>query len=181
MEPRTLRINLVLTQAIVLVLAIVGSLLVHGWPGTLQMFLHLSGKETAVAIVIAAVVLAVTFLIERFLPASWLEDNGINDRIFSGLPVGGILLLCLLVGVSEEWLFRGVLQALLGNVWTSCLFALIHFRYLRKPVLLISVFSISYLLGTIFEMNAHLLGPILAHSLINFVQALFYVDKKRQE
>jgi len=172
LAPHTLRIHLCLTQLLVLLLAATGSALLYDWREFLAIW-HIPAWPTLLAAAGVAVLAAGWgALLDRWLPARWLDDGAINQRIFQGLAPLPVFLLCLLIGVAEEWLFRGVVQPLLGNGWTSLLFTLIHFRYLRKPILLLSVYATSYLLGLLFAQSGSLLPPIAAHTLINFVSAL---------
>src|SRR5699024_11474282 len=60
-----------------------------------------------------------------------------------------------------ELLFRGVLQTTFGYIPASVIFALVHVRYLSKPVLLISVLLISFFIGYLFEVTGNLYVTIL--------------------
>ncbi|MGE5701538.1 MAG: type II CAAX prenyl endopeptidase Rce1 family protein, partial [Clostridia bacterium] len=64
---------------------------------------------------------------------------------------------------------------------TSGLFTLLHVRYLRKPLLIIGVYAISYMLGYLFEWSNGLLAPMLAHTLIDLVQAFYLKRMIEQE
>lgn len=77
----------------------------------------------------------------------YYDDGGINERLFRTKNIGEIFFLVLLVSVSEEILFRGVVQTVFGYVTASGIFVLVHFRYLKKPVLLISIFFVSFYIG----------------------------------
>jgi membrane protease YdiL (CAAX protease family) len=173
MDARILRLNLFATQGIVFALAAAGSLLVHGWNGTLRLFTFPGWREILLATIAGVAIVLANILIERFLPKRWQDDGEINRRIFHGLSCLPTLLLCSAVGVSEEWLFRGVVQSYLGNFATSLLFALVHFRYLRKPLLVLSVFATSFVLGGLFESSHRLFAPIWAHTLIDFLLARY--------
>lgn len=173
MDEATLRLNLFFTQGIVLMVAMLGSLFFLGFRQSLLLFSFPGVKDLLFAAVLITSVVLINILSEKLVPKSWQDDGDINKRIFLGLSWPITLMLCLLVGIGEEWLFRGVIQSYIGNGWTSLLFTLIHFRYLRKPFLLISVFVTSYLLGSLFEMSHRLLAPILAHALIDFILATY--------
>jgi membrane protease YdiL (CAAX protease family) len=157
----------------VLVLAAAASLFFHGWSGTRQLFSFPGWREILGAIMVSLVIASSSILMERFLPKRWQDDGEINRRIFRNLSFMPTLLICAVVGVSEEWLFRGVVQSYLGNFGTSLLFTLIHFRYLRKPLLVLFVFATSFALGTLFELSHRLFAPILAHLLIDFLLARY--------
>lgn len=178
LDPRTLRVNLCLTQLIVLSLAVIGSALLYEWPELFARFRFPDWSFMLWAVVLAVLAASWGALMDRWLPERWLDDGAINQRIFQGLSPLSTFLLCLLIGVAEEWLFRGVVQPLLGNGWTSLLFTLIHFRYLRKPILLLTVYATSYLLGLLFAESGSLLPPIAAHTLLNFISALLLTKKQ---
>jgi membrane protease YdiL (CAAX protease family) len=172
-DPAALRLNLWLTQFIVLAVAAIGSLWVHGWKGTLLLFALPTLPELARAGAVALAVVLASILMDRYLPRRWQDDGDINERIFRGLPFGTTALLCAVIGIGEEWLFRGVLLPLIGNGWTSLVFTLVHVRYLQKPLLVASVYGTSWLLGWLFESGGQLVTPILAHMAIDLLLALY--------
>lgn len=85
----------------------------------------------------------------------------------------------MLVAIAEELLFRGVIQTTFGYLISSTLFALIHFRYLKKPVLLISVLFVSFYIGYIFILTENLLVTITAHFVVDFTLGLVIRFQKR--
>ncbi|MCB9557281.1 MAG: CPBP family intramembrane metalloprotease [Deltaproteobacteria bacterium] len=77
--------------------------------------------------------------------------------------------LALASGIGEELLFRGVLQPRVGLLWASLIFGAVHVpprRALWPWSVIAAVLGVA--LGAIFQVSGHLLGPILAHTLINF-------------
>ncbi len=181
LDSRTLRLNLCLTQGIVWVIAAAGSLLLHGKKGTVALFSFPDWLDFVWAAGVTALVVSSSIAMDRYLPRSWQDDGDINERIFMGLPLLPTLSLCVVVGIGEEWLFRGVFQPLIGNLWTSLLFTLVHVRYLRKPLLLAAVFATSYLLGHLFDSHDSLLPPIAAHIGIDFLLALTLQKATKRE
>ncbi|MGD8189163.1 CPBP family intramembrane glutamic endopeptidase [Brevibacillus ginsengisoli] len=178
MDGRFLRVNLLITQGILLLIAMVASFFIH----TKETFIHLFQLSDRTSIIygvlFAIIVVIISEGLERVVPANWVADGEINRRIFRNLSIPKTLCLCVLVGFCEEWLFRGVIQWWLGNGWTSLLFTLIHIRYLTKPLLLIMVFATSYCLGELFDLQGSLWVPILAHSLLDFLSALI-IQRRR--
>ena len=75
--------------------------------------------------------------------------------------------LCIIVGVGEELLFRGALQPRFGNLWTSLLFASMHYQYL-SVITLIDVFLISYALG-IIKNRSNTSTTILIHTIYDLL------------
>ncbi len=124
------------------------------------------GLLTGIIIVIADLLLMYIF------PKKYYDDGGVNDRIFKNRSVPGIFCIALAVAISEELLFRGVIQTSFGYIAASCLFALIHVRYLRKPVLFISVLLVSFYIGYIFVITENLAAVIMAHFTVDLVLGL---------
>jgi len=173
LDASSLRLNLLATQSFLLLLGFIGTLWQAGWVRTWEYFRLADGGAVLAAVGIAIIIALLSIGLEHFLPAHWQDDGELSRKMFTGLSVPSTFLLCLYVGLSEEWLFRGVMQPLLGNGWTSLLFAAIHVRYLRKPILLGSVFGTSLLLGWLFQYSHGLTAPIIAHSLLDFFLALY--------
>lgn len=130
----------------------------------------------------AIVVIIIDFLLIKYLPKSMYDDGGINDRIFQKRSVPHIFVLCWLIALAEEILFRGIIQTHFGLFVASFVFALLHVRYLQKWVLLISVILLSFVLGYIYEIYQNLWITVFAHFLIDFIFALkIRYDYKRKE
>src|SRR5690606_27116232 len=104
----------------------------------------------------AGIVIIFDLCMMKFLPKSMYDDGGINERIFQQRNILHILFLCVLISVTEEILFRGILQSHFGIYIASLIFALLHIRYLNKWLLLVSVVLISFLLGIVFEITNNL-------------------------
>ncbi|GIP32359.1 CPBP family intramembrane glutamic endopeptidase [Paenibacillus sp. J2TS4] len=126
----------------------------------------------------AAAVLAADLLLTRWVPEEVTDDGGINDKMFRNRPLWHIIILCFVVSVCEELLFRGALQHWMGPYWTSIVFALIHVRYLRHWLMTGLVFSISYGLGWIYVQTGMLWTPIIAHFLIDLVMGCILKYRK---
>ncbi|TSB46876.1 CPBP family intramembrane glutamic endopeptidase [Alkalicoccobacillus porphyridii] len=129
------------------------------------------GSLTAVLVVIAE-----WFLLKNVSPKA-LDDGGINNKLFSTMSHSHIVGFCMIVSIIEEILFRAILQTLLGLVGASILFALVHIRYLRKPLLFSVLIIVSFLLGVLFHLTENILVPITAHFLINVITGM-YIRKK---
>ncbi|CCF14263.1 CAAX amino terminal protease family protein [Brevibacillus laterosporus GI-9] len=173
LDDRTLLLNLWLTQGIVLLIALLGSWFLYTKTEFWQLLLTMHPSYLGYAVLLIVLVVASNIIIEKTVPPSWVDDGGMNERIFRSLSIPTTFLLCVAVGISEEWLFRGVIHELIGNAWTSILFTAIHFRYLQKPILIGMVFLTSYLLGILFTWTNSLITVMFVHATINFVLALF--------
>ncbi|WP_077621698.1 CPBP family intramembrane glutamic endopeptidase [Sediminibacillus massiliensis] len=124
------------------------------------------------------VVVLIDLVLVRVFPEESFDDGGINEKVFRNASIPHIFLLAAVISISEELLFRGVLQTELGYITASLLFALVHFRYLTKPVLLFSVLVLSFFIGWLYETTANLLTTITAHFLIDLLLGLIIKSKK---
>jgi membrane protease YdiL (CAAX protease family) len=93
--------------------------------------------------------------------------------LFCGFSVASTALIALISGLSEEVLFRGVLQSQIGLVGASVLFGLAHVW--RKDAVVYGVYAtfIGALLGGVYAVTQNLWGPVTAHVLNNFVAILY--------
>jgi len=99
----------------------------------------------------------------------WMRELHLGFReILGGLGGGEILALALLSGCGEEALFRLGAQPTLGYVAASVVFGLAHIgpsrRYLPWTAWALAM---GFALGAIFAATGSILGPVLAHVLIN--------------
>src|SRR5699024_12098023 len=81
--------------------------------------------------------------------------------------ISWIIIITLIVAISEEVLFRGVIQTTFGYIFASSLFAIIHIRYLKKPILFLLVLFTSFLIGYLFLITENLLVTIVFHFLFD--------------
>src|SRR5690625_4545230 len=89
-------------------------------------------------------IVCVDIILMKLLPKTAFDDGGINERIFQNLPIRNIFLIALIVSISEELLFRGVLQTVFGYVIASTIFALVHFRFFIISFLFFFIFFINF-------------------------------------
>ncbi len=173
LSQKDLYMNLYFTQGIFLFLTLLFSLIFKQGVNEWLALFHFEWRSLlmwTVPTVVIIVVLDVLLWIK--VPKKWIDDGGINERIFSNISVYHLLLISIIIGVSEEILFRGVLQVNIGYVASSLLFAFMHIRYITKPVLLLFVTLLSFLLGWIFMVSGNLLVPIVIHICIDFLLGL---------
>lgn len=120
----------------------------------------------------------IDLILMKYVPKKHFDDGGINERIFKNRSIGGILIIALCVAFTEELLFRGVIQSNFGLLIASLLFAFIHVRYLRQPLLLISVVMISFYFGYLFELTGNLLVTMTSHFIVDFLLGIIIRFKK---
>src|SRR5699024_9418322 len=168
LSDKELKYQLLFSQFILFILSIILSVFLfhslHDWFAYFHfhtIYIIYFGIGTGIVIV------GFDLLIIYLLPAKWYDDGGINERIFKNRSIADILLIVGIVSIAEEFLFRGVIQTTFGYIIASTLFALVHIRYLSKPVLFISVLITSFYIGWIFEITGSLLVTITAHFIVD--------------
>jgi uncharacterized protein len=124
------------------------------------------------------------------LASDWPPVRRLVDLVTEGLTpiltrqsLPGLAGLALLAGVSEEILFRGVIQTALARsissgsalILTSLLFGLVHFAS-RAYALLAAAMGLY--LGAVFLLADNLIPPILAHAGYDFA-ALLWLSRIR--
>lgn len=166
--------NVVALQLIFLFLAAIASFFLFSWNELFGLFDFQWMEIFLYGLIPGTVVVIIDLLLIRFVPKKHWDDGGVNEKIFRSLNAGQIFLLATVIGVSEEFLFRGVIHTELGYIVASSIFALVHVRYLRKPVLLVSVILLSFLIGYMYEITGNLLVPIVAHIWIDFLLGIYY-------
>lgn len=115
----------------------------------------------------------VEIILFQLLPKRYFDDGGINEKLFRNQSIIAIFFISLVVAISEELLFRGVLQTVFGYFFASSLFVVVHYRYLRKPVLLVLIIATSFLIGFLFEMTQNLFVTIAFHFIVDFILGVF--------
>lgn len=123
-------------------------------------------------------IVSINIFLEEVLPPSMLDDGGINNKIFEKQSIWTIFWITLWIAISEEMLFRGLLQTTFGLIPASIIFAVVHVRYLKKPVLLFVVVAMSFYLGYTYYLTNNLLVPIMIHFVIDFFLGVYIRNKK---
>src|SRR5699024_9921732 len=115
----------------------------------------------------AFIIILINIILDRFVPKQFLDDEGINEKLFSNHSDYSIFIIATDVAISEELLFRGVVQTTYCYLFASLLFAAIHIIYLKKPVLLLGVLGTSFYIGYLYELTYNLNVTITAHFIID--------------
>ncbi len=90
------------------------------------------------------------------------------------LTPGGVVLLAALSATGEELLFRGLLQPVMGLIPQALLFGIVH--QMRGPSRWVWVTWATIVglgLGLIFQLTGALIGPVVAHAVINGLNLSF--------
>ncbi|HLS08604.1 CPBP family intramembrane glutamic endopeptidase [Lentibacillus sp.] len=162
--------QLIFSQLLLLMLSIFLSLFLFDSMADWTGYFSLEIKDILyIGVPAGLLIVAIDLLLMYIFPKKYYDDGGINDRVFRNRSIKAIFGIALMVAVVEELLFRGVIQTVFGYLAASTLFALVHIRYLKKPVLLISVLFVSFYIGYIFILTENLLVTMMAHFTVDFV------------
>jgi membrane protease YdiL (CAAX protease family) len=173
-DNRTLYLNLIITQMILFCIgAIIYFFFLRDTLSLRELF-HLKNLpfNVAVGVGFATAVVCIDVALMRIFPKGYFDDGGVNERIFRDVNVLHIALIALFVAFIEEWLFRAVLQQILGVFWASLLFASIHYRYLYKWIYGLLIVFISFGFGYLYEWTGSMWSVVTAHFLIDFTLGL---------
>ncbi|MBA2173839.1 CPBP family intramembrane metalloprotease [Halobacillus locisalis] len=175
MSDKDITIQLIATQIILLSIALVTSLFLFDayWSDWMSLFPISPSMWVWYGVIPGLLILLIDFTLLYSLPKRFYDDGGINEKVFKNRTTPSVILLTLLIAISEEMLFRGVVHTQFGYVIASIVFAVIHFRYLTKPVLLISVLLVSFYIGYLFEVTESLTVTITAHFIVDAVLGLW--------
>lgn len=173
MTDRQLYLQLILTQMILIgCAAILGFVLFSNW-GELQEIYQLNDQRiltVGISAAMSVVLLDLVFI--KLIPERYFDDGGINERIFGSLSIPHIFLIAALVAVSEEFLFRGVIQTNWGLWVTSVIFAIFHIRYLSNWFLFANILLLSFFIGFIYQWTGNLFVTIMMHFVIDLLLGL---------
>ncbi|WP_437673348.1 CPBP family intramembrane glutamic endopeptidase [Sorangium sp. So ce131] len=137
------------------------------WPALLS--------SAVLGLTLAAVVVLMTRVAARF---TWARRLHAELRpVARDLSFGQVLLLAGLSSLGEELLFRGLLTPLLGVPLSALLFGLAH--QIRGPsrwVWVAWALVVGLGLGAIFAATGSLVGPFLAHAVVNAVNLSYLRD-----
>ena len=179
MSDEELRRQLLLSQSIFFIISIILSFLffshVTDW---FDLFIFDYKQILLYGALTGTIVVIVETILYLIVPERYFDDGGINEKVFKNQSVWNIFIIALVVAISEEFLFRGVIQTTFGFIFASSLFVIVHFRYLKKPLLLIMVILLSFLLGYLFEITGNLLVTIAFHFVVDFLLGLLIKFKK---
>lgn len=180
MTDKELKKQVILSQLIFITIGIILSIFLFEEMSDWLLYFNWNPKEIFYYGVISGlIIVGIDLIIMYIFPERYYDDGGINEKLFKNLSIADIFCVTLIIAVSEEILFRGLVQTTFGYVFASVLFALMHIRYLKKPILLISVLLISFYIGYLFELTGNLYVTITSHFTVDFLLGLFIRFQKR--
>ncbi|MBS8264729.1 CPBP family intramembrane metalloprotease [Mesobacillus boroniphilus] len=170
---KELLFHLVATQILLLTIStILGMILFDSLNEFKELFIWGDWNILSVGLLAGAAVVALDFILMKYLPKSYYDDGGLNERIFKNRSVIQIMLIAAMVAISEEILFRGVIQTNTGLIISSIIFAVVHYRYLFNWFLFTNIILLSFLIGYIYMVTNNLVVTIVMHFFIDFILGL---------
>lgn len=138
----------------------------------------------AISLALGVALAVLTIRVTRQLAerVEWGRELAQSLRVrLAGATTGEILRTALLVGVTEEVFFRGILQPLVG-VWLAALaFGVLHVGQGRTRVYYAAWAALTGVsFGAIFWLTGSIAGPIVAHVVINAANAVYLRDQGKQ-
>lgn len=174
MSDRELLYHLYFTQCIILLTAIImGFFLFADFASFLSLWKFNLSQIFIFGVGSALAILLMEFILSFVVPASYFDDGGINEKVFKKRSIAHIALIAFVVAMTEEILFRGVIQTHFGLIIASVIFAVVHVRYITKILLFSLVVLVSFWLGALYELTENLAVTVVCHFLIDFILGVF--------
>ncbi|WP_423798976.1 lysostaphin resistance A-like protein [Neobacillus sp. SAB-20_R2A] len=170
---KDLLFHLYMTQVILLVISLILGLLLFDHFSFLKTIDVRDVKIISIGVPLGIAVVIVDLILMKWLPASFYDDGGLNERIFRKRNIFHIFIIAAFVSFSEELLFRGIIQTKVGLILASLIFALIHYRYLFNVFLFINIITLSFVIGAVYESTNNLAVTIMMHFIIDFLLGIF--------
>src|SRR5690625_1694165 len=115
MSDKELTKSIIYSQILFIVISIFLSLLLFNQLKDWLNYFHWNGLEIFYYGIIPGFLIVLVDLILMYIfPKKYFDDGEINERIFKNRSVGSIFILAILIAISEELLFRGVIQTTFG-------------------------------------------------------------------
>ncbi|WP_394579733.1 CPBP family intramembrane glutamic endopeptidase [Cytobacillus firmus] len=183
---KELLFHLYLTQVLILAIAFIFSIILFN---SFEEFQDLFVLDDINILVIGAAaglaVVLIDIVLMKLLPEEMYDDGGLNKKIFQNRHILHIAFIAAVVAISEELLFRGVIQTHFGLAISSLIFALVHYRYLFNWFLFVNIITLSFFIGYIYHISNNLLVTIVMHFLIDFLLGILirkrYLKKSKEE
>lgn len=136
-------------------------------------------------LVVAYIAMVVVFwALIKIKSPEYFYDEAV-DYLMKNLSMPQLVGVFLLGGLSEELIFRGVIQLWVGLIPSSIIFVLIHFRYLKKPWMALETLALSLILGSLYIITESIWICSIAHALINLTTAWIIksgkIDYRRED
>lgn len=176
---KELLFHLYMTQVILIVISFILGILLFDHFSFLKNIHWLDVKVVSIGIPMGVAVVIVDMILMIWLPSSFYDDGGLNERLFRNKNILNIMLIAVIVAFSEELLFRGIIQTKVGLVLASIIFAIIHYRYLFNWFLFLNIVLLSFFIGIIYQWTNNLAVTIIMHFVIDFLLGIYIKYRPR--
>ncbi|GIN85629.1 CAAX amino protease [Heyndrickxia sporothermodurans] len=178
---RELTFHLYATQLVLLTISIISAIFLFKDLSTFFNLFRLQSTIISIGLISGIIIVLLDVILMKIVPNNYYDDGGINEKIFSNRSIMEIALLTAVIAISEEFLFRGVLQTHVGLIIASIIFALVHIRYWGNWFLIINILILSFWIGFVYEIsNNNLNTTIMMHFIIDFLLGIFYKYKNKR-
>jgi uncharacterized protein len=183
---KELLFHLYMTQIILLIITVAAGIILFDQFSFMRAIDFSDIRILLIGVPAGVAVVIVDILLMKWLPSSYYDDGGLNERIFRNRSILHIAWIAAFVAISEELLFRGVIQTKVGLIFASLIFALIHWRYRFNWFLFINIVLLSFFIGFMYEWSNNLALTMVMHFTIDFLLGLYIkykhsTDKDAQE
>lgn len=178
---REILFHLYMTQIILLVITIVLGFLLFDQFSFMKAIDFSDIRILLIGVPAGVAVVMLDILLMKWLPSSYYDDGGLNKRIFKNRSILHIAWIAAFVAISEELLFRGVIQTKVGLILASLIFAVIHYRYLFNWFLFTNIVVLSFFIGYMYEWSENLALTIVMHFTIDFLLGLYIKYRHSKE
>lgn len=178
---REILFHLYMTQIILLVITIVLGFLLFDQFSFMKAIDFSDMRILSIGVPAGVAVVILDILLMKWLPSSYYDDGGLNKRIFKNRSILHIAWIAAFVAISEELLFRGVIQTKVGLILASLIFAIIHYRYLFNWFLFTNIVVLSFFIGYMYEWSENLALTIVMHFTIDFLLGLYIKYRHSKE
>ena len=170
LSDREILFHLIATQGLLITISVIlGAIFFDSFSSFYELFQWSDTRIWTIGGIAGICVVLLDLILMRLLPSSLYDDGGLNVKLFRNKSVWQIALIAAMVAITEEILFRGMIQTHVGLVITSIIFALIHYRYLFNMFLFVNIVALSFFIGFIYQITENLLVTILMHFMIDFL------------
>ncbi|MGG1399537.1 type II CAAX endopeptidase family protein [Bacillus salipaludis] len=177
---RELLFHLYMTQIILITISIILGILLFDHFSFLHYFRLNDIRIVNIGLPAGILVVIVDIILMKWLPASFYDDGGLNERIFKNKNILQIIWIAALVAFSEELLFRGIIQTKIGLIFASVIFAVIHYRYLFNWYLFFNIVLLSFFIGFIYEWTNNFAVTIVMHFVIDFLLGMYIKFRQKK-
>ncbi|NWQ39844.1 CPBP family intramembrane metalloprotease [Bacillus sp. EB106-08-02-XG196] len=178
---REILFHLYMTQIILLVITIVLGFLLFDQFSFMKAIDFSDIRILLIGVPAGVAVVMLDILLMKWLPSSYYDDGGLNKRIFKNRSILHIAWIAAFVAISEELLFRGVIQTKVGLILASLIFAVIHYRYIFNWFLFTNIVVLSFFIGYMYEWSENLALTIVMHFTIDFLLGLYIKYRHSKE